>query len=199
MTQRILGSRFQDAVLLALQIHGGDLRKSTTIPYVSHLFSVCALVLEDGGDEDEAVAALLHDMLEDHPKEITKSEIERLFGERVADIVQLCTDTPPGYKGGPKPPWRKRKAAYVERIREAAYPRCRVALADKLHNVRTIVNDYRKIGNKIWARFKATKEDQLRYHRSLVEAFREASAPAYLINELDSLVTELEASGPLEN
>ena len=195
MTPRISGPKFQEAMLYAVEIHGGDLRKSTTIPYVSHLFSVCALVLEDGGDEEEAIAALLHDMLEDHPKEVTRQELERRFGSRVADIVAMCTDTPPNFKGGPKPPWRKRKAAYIERLREATYPRCRVALADKLHNVRTIVNDYHRIGNDIWARFKATRKEQLGYHRSLVEAFREANAPAYLVDELDRLVTELETDG----
>ncbi|HNY50577.1 MAG TPA: HD domain-containing protein [Smithella sp.] len=194
VTQRIIGPKFQEAILYAVEIHGGDLRKSTTIPYISHLFSVCALVLEDGGDEEEAIAALLHDMLEDHPKEVTKQELERRFGSRVAEIVAVCTDTPPNYKGGPKPPWRKRKAAYIDRLREEKYPRCRVPLADKLHNVRTIVNDYRRIGNDIWARFKATKKEQLRYHRSLVEAFREANGPAYLVDELDKLVAELEMS-----
>jgi len=194
VTPPTLGPRFEEALLFAVQTHGGDLRKGTSIPYVSHLFSVCALVLEDGGDEDEAIAALLHDTLEDHPKEVTKADLARRFGPRVADLVAQCTDTPPDYRGGPKAPWRGRKEAYVERIREERYPLCRVALADKLHNTRSIVLDHRRFGDEVWTRFNAAKEDELRYHRALVEAFREAMAPDHLVSELDSLVRELEAS-----
>ena len=171
------------------------MRKGTSIPYVSHLFSVCALVLEDGGDEDEAIAALLHDALEDHPKEVTKSDLEDRFGSRVVKLVELCTDTPEDFQGGSKPPWNERKAAYVERIRKEIYPLCRVALADKLHNTRTIVMDYRRLGNTIWKRFNAPRKEQLLYHSALVQAFREAQAPEHLVNELDKLVRELEMGG----
>lgn len=100
----LTGPRFGEALLYAVKLHGGDVRKGSSIPYVSHLFSVCALVLEDGGDEDEAIAALLHDSLEDHPEEVTRADLERRFGSRVADLVELCSDTPPDYEGGPKPP-----------------------------------------------------------------------------------------------
>ena len=191
MAHRVFGSKFEEALLFALQIHGCDLRKGTSIPYISHLLGVCALVMESGGDEDEAIAALLHDSLEDHPEEVTRSDLDHLFGTHVADIVARCTDTLPDYKGGPKSPWRERKAAYVERLGSELYPRCRVSLADKLHNLRTIVMDYRQIGDAIWARFNASKVDQLRYFRALVEAFRNAQAPEHLLAELDSLVKEL--------
>lgn len=189
-----MGPKFEEALLFAAQTQDGDLRKGTEIPYVSHLLSVCAVVLEDGGDEDEAIAALLHDTLEDHPEKVTASDLARRFGTRVADLVVQCTDTPPDYEGGPKAPWQGRKDACVERIREETYPLCRVALADKLHNTRSIVLDHRRFGDAIWKRFKAPKADQLLYHRALVEAFREAGAPDYLVGELDSLVRELEAS-----
>jgi len=192
MTQCLLGRRFREALLYALQIHGNDTRKGTSVPYISHLLSVCALVLEDGGDEDEAIAALLHDTLEDHPETVGKADLERRFGPRVAKLVELCTDTPPDYRGGPKPPWHQRKSAYVARIRKEPYPLCRIALADKLHNTRVIVRDYHRLGDTVWQRFKGTKEDQLRYHRALVEAFREAGAPGHLVDELDSLVRKLE-------
>lgn len=143
MTPPTLGLRFEDALLFAVRTHDGDVRKGAgEIPYVSHLLSVCALVLEDGGDEDEAIAALLHDTLEDHPEEVTKADLERRLGARVADLVVRCTDTPPDYRGGTKPHWHERKPAYVERIREEGYPLCRVALADKLHNTRSIVLDH---------------------------------------------------------
>jgi (p)ppGpp synthase/HD superfamily hydrolase len=194
MTPPTLGPKFEDALLFAVRVHDGDLRKGSEIPYVSHLLSVCALVLEDGGDEDEAIAALLHDTPEDHPKEVAKADLERRFGPRVADLVAACTDTPPDYRGGPKAPWHGRKAAYVERIREEPYPLCRVALADKLHNTRSVVLDHRRCGDEVWERFNAPREDQIRHHRALVEAFREAKAPEYLVDELDSLVKELEAS-----
>jgi (p)ppGpp synthase/HD superfamily hydrolase len=192
VTPPTVGPKFQDALLFAVQTHDGDLRKGSDIPYVSHLLSVCALVLEDGGSEDEAIAALLHDTLEDHPKEVTKADLERRFGARVADLVVRCTDTPPDYRGGPKAAWHGRKAAYVERIREEPYPLCRVALADKLHNTRSVVLDYRRSGDAIWKCFKETREDQIRHHRALVDAFREAKAPKHLVDELDSLVRELE-------
>jgi len=192
MTPPTLGLKFVDALMLAVRVHGGQLRKGSEIPYVSHLLSVCALVLEDGGDEDEAIAALLHDTLEDCPDDVTAPDLARRFGAPVAALVVACTDTPPDYTGGPKAPWQERKDAYVERIREEGYPLCRVALADKLHNTRAIVLDQRRFGDKIWERFNATKEDELRYHRALVDAIRDAGAPGYLVDELDSLVTELE-------
>jgi len=188
-----LGTKFKDALLFAMEIHAGDFRKGTSIPYVSHLLGVCALVLEDGGDEEEAIAALLHDTLEDHPEKVNKDDLIRRFGARVADLVERCTDTPPDYRAGEKPPWHERKSAYVDQIRKETYPLCRVSLADKIHNVRTIVMDYRRLGDAIWARFKANKDDQLRYHWDLVDAFREANAPAHLLNELDILVSELES------
>jgi (p)ppGpp synthase/HD superfamily hydrolase len=194
VTPPTLGPKFEEALLFAVRTHDGDVRKDTEIPYVSHLLGVCALVLENGGDEDEAIAALLHDTLEDHPEKVTASDLASRFGARVADLVVQCTDTPPDYRGGPKADWHERKAAYVERIREETYPLCRVALADKLHNIRSIVLDHRRFGDEIWSRFKGTREDQLRYHRALVEAFREAGAPDYLVDELDSLVRELETS-----
>jgi len=173
----------------------GQKRKGTETPYIAHLLSACALVLEHGGDEDEAIAALLHDALEDHPEKVTASDLARRFGPRVRDLVVQCTDTPPDYTGGPQAEWHERKSAYVKQIRAERYPLCRIALADKLHNTRAIVLDHRRIGDEVWKRFNATKEDEIRYHRALVDAFRDAAAPDYLVDELDSLVSELEASG----
>jgi (p)ppGpp synthase/HD superfamily hydrolase len=194
LTPPKLGPRFEEALLLAVRAHDGQKRKGTEIPYVSHVLSVCALVLEDGGDEDEAIAALLHDTLEDCPDEVKVSDLERRFGPRVADLVVRCTDTPPDYDGGTKAPWQGRKDAGVERIREETYPLCRIALADKLHNTRAIILDHRRFGDEVWKRFNATKEQELSYHRALVDAFRDAKAPDYLVDELDSLVTELQTS-----
>ena len=185
------GEKFGEALGFVVEVHGGDVRKGTEIPYVSHLLAVCALVLEDGGDEEEAIAALLHDTLEDHPEEVKREDLVERFGERVAVLVEACSDTPADFEGGEKPPWAERKRAYVEQIRSEGYPLSRVALADKLHNTRCMVMDHRRVGEAIWERFNAPKEDQIRMFRDLVEAFRAGGAPAPLVDELESLVDEL--------
>lgn len=107
----LLTSRFEEAMVYAAELHRTQTRKGSRVPYLAHLMSVAALVLEDGGDEDEAIAALLHDALEDHPEKTSREEIRRRFGERVASIVEHCTDTPSDWAGGLKPPWRGRKEA----------------------------------------------------------------------------------------
>ena len=112
----IATKRLLDALNYAVVLHGNDVRKSTSVPHVAHLFGVCALVLLDGGTEDEVVAALLHDALEYHPLETGREIIANRFGEKVLTIVESCTDTPTDYKGGPKSPWRKRTTAYLERF-----------------------------------------------------------------------------------
>ncbi len=187
----LLTSRFEEALAYAHRLHRMQARKGSGVPYIAHLLSVTALVLEDGGDEDEAIAALLHDALEDHPDKTSREEIRRRFGDRVATLVEHCTDTPPGWMGGVKPPWQRRKRAYLEQIRRGQ-GLSRVALADKLHNARSILRDHRAIGDRVWERFTASKEETLWFYRALVDAFRETGATGYLIEELDEAVTELE-------
>lgn len=184
--------RFLDALSYAVELHGADVRKGTTIPYVAHLLSVCSLVLVDGGSEDEAVAALLHDALEDHPEVASREVLSRRFGRDVLAIVEACTDTPVDYEGGPKPPWRERKTAYLEHIRVASPSAKRVSLADKLDNARSMLADYRQIGDELWSRFNAGREDQLWFFRSLVAALRAAGEAGFLVEELDDAVTQLE-------
>lgn len=184
--------RFLDALSYAVRLHGTDVRKGTPVPYVAHLFSVCSLVLTNGGSEDEAIAALLHDALEDHPQETSPEVISNRFGRNVLEIVEACTDTPADYKGGAKPPWRQRKTSYIEHVRTANASARRVALADKLDNARSTLADYRRFGDSLWARFNAGKEEQLWLYRSLVQAFREAGAVGSMIEELDAIVVELE-------
>jgi (p)ppGpp synthase/HD superfamily hydrolase len=149
-------------------------------------------VLIDGGDEDEAVAALLHDGLEDHPQDIIAAAIEQTFGARVRVLVEGATDTPPDYKGGQKPPWRERRLRHLEHIRNSVPQDLRVPLADKLDNARSILADYRKIGEGLWARFNAPKADQLWYYRSLVTAFHAAGVDSPILAELDRTVSTLE-------
>jgi GTP pyrophosphokinase len=183
-----LTGRFSDAIEYACVAHGGQLRKGTAVPYVSHLLAVCALVLEDGGDEDEAIAALLHDAVEDCGGAARLEHIRARFGDRVAGIVQACSDT----DQTPKPPWKERKTRYIAHIRGASPEARRVSCADKVHNVRSILRDYRVEGEQVWKRFKASAEETLWYHRELLAAFRQPDATP-LVGELERVLLELEA------
>ncbi len=172
-------------------LHAEQKRKgSDDIPYIAHLLSVAALVLEEGGTEDEAIAALLHDTIEDQGGPIARAAIEFRFGERVTEIVDGCTDA----ETTPKPPWKKRKRQYIENIPHVSSEVLRVSLADKLHNARSTLRELRRIGNKVWDRFnpEASKDDQLKHYRALVDAFRDAGGPAVMVDELERVVTEIE-------
>jgi (p)ppGpp synthase/HD superfamily hydrolase len=190
-TKPLLGDRFADALQHAATLHRSHLRKSTGVPYVSHLLSVAALVLEDGGTEDEAIAALLHDALEDCADQVTAQDLEDRYGPEVRRLVEACTDTPKDFAGGEKPAWRIRKQAYIDRI--AAGHGSRVSMADKLHNARSILRDHRGEPEKIWERFSAPKEDTLWYYRELVVAYRKGGAEGFLIDELERVVKKLHA------
>ncbi len=179
-----LTGRFEDAVTYALRVHQGQYRKKTEIPYASHLLAVCARVLEDGGTEDEAIAALLHDAVEDAGGSARLRAIRARFGDAVARIVAGCSDT----DEDPKPPWRERKERYLRHLRQAAdASTLRVSLADKLHNARAILRDHRTMGEAIWARFSAPVGEQLWYFESLVAVFRER-APGPMADELAEVV-----------
>ena len=182
-----LSSRFTDALAFAAQLHAGQFRKGTSIPYVAHLLGVASLVIEQGGTEDEAIAALLHDSVEDQGGAATREEIRRRFGDAVAVIVDGCTDT----AERPKPPWRKRKERYLAHLRTASPSVRRVTAADKLHNARAILADYRAAGEAVWKRFGGGRDGTLWYYRALVDALRAAGSDA-VVEELDRTVTELE-------
>ena len=182
-----LSNRFEEALVMATRLHGLQRRKGTDVPYVAHLLGVASLVLEGGGDEDQAIAALLHDAVEDQGGRRTLEEIRRRFGDRVAGIVEGCTDS----DTVPKPPWRERKERYVDHIRHAPAEVRLVSAADKLHNARAILADLHRHGDAVWQRFTADRAGVLWYYRSLVTAFRETDT-GYLADELDRVVTELE-------
>lgn len=182
-----LTERFEDALVYAAQLHSRQTRKGTDVPYVSHLLAVTALVLQDGGDEDQAIAALLHDAVEDQGGRGTLAEIRQRYGDRVASIVESCTDA---YEL-PKPPWQERKENYLAHLPEATPDARRVSLADKLHNARSILRDLRQEGPVVWSRFKGGREGTLWYYRSLVEIFR-ATGSDYMVEELDRVVTAIE-------
>ena len=191
-----LGPRFQRAFRFAAEKHAGQARKASTIPYVAHLMGVSSLVLEFGGDEDMAIAALLHDVVEDCGGAPMLAEVRRKFGKRVAKIVAGCTDS----NTMPKPPWRERKENYIQHLKSADAETRLVSAADKLNNVRSILSDYREVGEDVWARFNGGREGTLWYYRALVAEF--LSQPNRLIRELQLAVAELEAiaqRGPAHN
>jgi GTP pyrophosphokinase len=183
----LLSTRFEEALVFATRLHREQVRKGTTIPYISHLLGVASIVLEHGGNEDEAIAALLHDAIEDQGGASTREEIRRRFGHTVVAIVDDCTDA----DVIPKPPWRMRKEAYIAHIAHATPSVRLVSAADKLHNARAILTDYRILGNALWRRFHGGKEGTLWYYRALVNAFR-ATGTTSLIEELDRVVSEIE-------
>ena len=182
-----LSPQFEKALIYATRIHGGQLRKKTRIPYIGHLFGVTAIVLEYGANETQAIAALLHDSVEDCGGAKRLRDIERKFGKKVARIVAGCTDT----DQIPKPPWRERKEAYITHLQQASASTRLVSAADKLHNARAILHNLRHEGDKLWSRFNGGKEGTLWYYRSLVSAFLEHGSTE-LIEELDHVVTEIE-------
>lgn len=181
------GRRFVAGVAYATWLHAEQRRKATAVPYLSHLLGVASLVLEDGGSEDEAIAGLLHDALEDQSQRTSADEVRRRFGPTVARIVLGCSET----TGGPRPSWRERKQASLEHLATAEPDVVRVSLADKLHNARAVVADYRRLGEGLWSRFNAGRDCQLWYYRSLAAVFARRSDSA-LADELTRLVTELE-------
>ena len=182
------GERFEEALRYAARLHQAQLRKGTNIPYVTHLLAVAAIVGEHGGTEDEVIAALLHDAIEDQGGAATRKEIRRRFGDAVGSIVDGTSDT----DVVPKPPWPERKQNYVAHVRTASRSVRLVSAADKLHNARSILKDLRAEGDAAWRRFNAGREDQLWYYRALVDAFREAGDLEDLIQELDGVVEDIE-------
>jgi (p)ppGpp synthase/HD superfamily hydrolase len=188
-----LSPRFDEALAYAIQLHRDQRRKGTDTPYAAHLLAVCALVMEDeAAGEDEMIAALLHDAVEDQGEKTSLAEIERRFGPAVAEIVAGCTD----FTVPPRPPWRARKEAYLASIPCKPPHVRRVSTADALHNARSMLRDHRAIGEALWTRFKAGREGTLWYLRAAAEAFH-AAGGGLLADELLRTVAALEeATGP---
>lgn len=184
-----LGERFDRALVFAADLHRDQVRKGPKrVPYVAHLLGVASIVIENGGDEDQAIAALLHDGPEDQGGVETLDRIQTEFGGRVAAIVAACSDT----FETPKPPWRVRKQAYLDKLERAPEDVLIVSLADKVHNAHTILADYREVGEELWERFRGTREESLWYYRELVDVF-ERRRPGPLADELRRTVDEIDA------
>jgi len=193
-----LGPRFLRAFAFAAKKHAGQTRKASTIPYIAHLIGVASLVLEAGGDEDLAIAALLHDVVEDCGGAPMLKEVRRRFGSRVAKVVDGCTDS----DTYPKPPWRERKEKYIAHLRTADADTRLVSAADKLNNIRSILSDYRAIGEAVWSRFNGGRDGTLWYYRTLRDLFLEHKMNRITLDfdlavrDLESLTGEGEALSP---
>jgi (p)ppGpp synthase/HD superfamily hydrolase len=182
-----LTRRFDDALLYAHAAHATQTRKGTSAPYIGHLLGVASIVIDDGGSEDEAIAALLHDAAEDAGGRERLADIRATFGPIVAQIVEDCTDS----WSAQKEPWAERKQKYVSHARTLGPGSLRVSAADKVHNTYAILRDLRNVGEKVWERFKATPDDVLAYYQGLVRAYREAGG-GRLVDELDRIVRGIE-------
>ena len=182
-----LSSRFSEALSYVAALHAEQRRKVSGEPYLSHLLAVAAIVMEYGGNEDEAIAALLHDAVEDQGGAATFEEIGRRFGATVAEIVDGCTDT----NESPKPPWRQRKETHVARLRDASASVRLVVAADKLHNARSLLRDYRRRGESLWDFFRGGRDGTLWYYRAMTDALKQADCTP-IVEELDRAVEELE-------
>ena len=184
-------TRLAAAAAFAFALHAGQRRKGTTIPYIAHLMSVAALVLEHGGDEEQAIAGLLHDAIEDggaDQEEIIKGR----FGFRVAAIVRACTDS----DVFPKPPWRERKERYIEHLDDVGQDVLLVSACDKLHNARAIVSDLSVHGPEVFTRFAGGRDGTLWYYDALAEVFSRR-LPGQLAKELSQTVRKMQASAIL--
>lgn len=179
----MLTSRFDEAFRYAHEAHATQTRKGTSAPYIGHLMGVASIVLDDGGTEDEAIGALLHDAAEDQGGRARLEDIRLRFGDAVARIVEDCTDC----WVTPKPPWIDRKQAYIQHARSLVAASLRVSAADKVHNAYAVLRDLRKMGDGVWTRFNAKPDDIVAYYESLVRAYREAGGGP-LVEELERIV-----------
>ena len=188
----VVGKRFREALVWAAELHEEQRRKGGNVPYVAHLIGVAAIVLEHGGDEDQAIGALLHDALEDQAHRMSPNEIRARFGERVERIVEACTDgDPQEQRDRDHARWIARKEKYIAEVATKPVEALLVSMADKLHNARAILEDYREIGETLWPRFTTGRDGTLWYYRSLLAVFK-PRAENRLWHELDRTVAEIE-------
>ena len=188
-----LGERFQAAFELAFQLHRGQKRKGSQVAYISHLMATAALVIEMNGSENEAIAALLHDAVEDQGGYETLERIRARFGDDVAGMVHECSDA----FVSPKPPWKERKIHYLAHLPEASAGAQRISLADKIHNARDLLNTYAPCGEETWERFRGGREGTLWYYRSLVTTYQGCGGGPW-VDELARIVGLLEQFSQLQ-
>jgi len=195
----LLGRRFDEAFALASELHCLQKRKGAPVPYISHLMAVAGIVLEANGHypmgniEDVAIGALLHDAIEDQGHKIGLDEIKERFGETVHRIVLECSDAIVTTEGEKKPPWKKRKQDYIAKVASKSNETLLVSCADKIHNARTTLFDFDRIGDEIWGRFNGGKDGTVWYYESLVAEFEKAWPENPLLPDLQVLSQRLRA------
>jgi GTP pyrophosphokinase len=182
-----LTERFEEALVYAVRQHAGQWRKGGTVPYATHVLGVASIVLDHGGDEDQAIAALLHDVVEDCGGMPRLEEISRRFGKRVARMVDGCTDS---YEI-PKPPWLERKKEYLVRVQNEEPDTLVVSAADKLHNTRALLRHLQERGEETWDLYNGGKEGTLWYYRALWDLYRE-KIPGLMTDELGRVIARIE-------
>uniref|UniRef100_A0A831ZXW5 HD domain-containing protein n=1 Tax=Desulfacinum infernum TaxID=35837 RepID=A0A831ZXW5_9BACT len=189
-----LTHRFREALSLAFDLHHAQRRKGSGVPYMAHVLAVASMVLENGGDENAAIAALLHDAVEDQGGETTLQLVRTRFGDLVADWVAACSDS----LGAPKPPWRQRKENFLARLWEAPGPVLLIALADKIHNARCIVADLAREGPAVWDRFHGGRDGTLWYYSTLARLFHTRGLYPELSGILGELVEQMERAASVQ-
>lgn len=180
-----LTAQFEKALIFATRLHADQTRKGDGTPYIGHLLSVTGLVIEDGGSEEEAIAALLHDAIEDQGGEATRRTILQQFGAEVTRIVEGCSEP----FSSPKPPWKTRKLQYIAQLQNADESICRVSLADKLHNMRSLVKQYQQQGEVIWQAFHGGKEGTIWFYNELLDCYR-SKINSPMLAELEKIITK---------
>ncbi|XHX78432.1 MAG: HD domain-containing protein [Stenomitos frigidus ULC029] len=191
MSPIFLTPQFEAALIYVCRLHATQLRADGKTPYIAHLMSVAALVMESGGDEDEAIAALLHDAIEDQGGDRTRQELQHLFGDRITQIVVGCTELPPQQALS----WHERKRQYLERLRHAPLSVQRVVMADKLHNVRSLLASLHQDGFSVWERFYGGKAETLWFYQALWDIFQtwgHAWQECYWLQAYGQVLEELE-------
>jgi GTP pyrophosphokinase len=195
----MLGTRFDEALQLARHLHRKQVRGGQPVPYMAHLMAVAGIVLEANAYhefdniEDLAIGALLHDAVEDQGHQIDLEEIRRRFGDKVHEIVRDCSDAIIEEEHQQKAPWRERKEAYINKIRDKSHESLLVSCADKLHNARSILFDHARIGDRVFDRFKPEKEETLWYYESLADSFEEAWPENPLLPDFKAVVGRMRA------
>lgn len=187
MKSPTLSQKFELALMYATRLHADQIRKVDGTPYIAHLLSVAAMVLEAGGSEAEAIAGLLHDSLEDQGSAQTRAEIRQLFGEEVFSIIEGCTES----EIIPKPPWMERKQRYIAQLLIASSSVRLVSLADKLHNARSLLASLHLFGEEVWTYFKAGKDSTLWFYKALMPIYRTINQP-WMLQEFEQVIFELE-------
>jgi (p)ppGpp synthase/HD superfamily hydrolase len=190
--QPFFSPRLAQAFNLALEMHSRQLRKSTKTPFLAHLMAVASLVMEDGGNEDQSIAALLHDSVEDAGGKVALKRIQAAFGDRVASLVSEVSET----DMDPKPPWKERKDLYLAHMEQDSLGALRIAAADKLHNLRSLVRDLHRLGPGILANFNASPQDQIWFFAACLEALSRRHPECIHLDEYQVLLQDLESMSP---